>query len=127
MEAREFQFRAFVQSANGIPVGKMHYEKATVIWEWAERRGNAVRIMQFTGLEDKNGKRIYECDLLSYQSEGQTAVGHVLYENAMFKVKVEKAYQHTDDPSDRPYAVGDYVPLHQCAPQWAVIGNKYNA
>lgn len=73
-------------------------------------------IGQFTGLHDKNGKKIYEGDIVRYSLDDRKDVGYIGFHalSASFRVIAK----HTD------FGIGNRGGLHEL--QLEVIGNIYD-
>lgn len=78
MKMREIKFRAWVlkdEALDGLMENMMEYDVESFhdpLYEY--KRGNVI-LMQYTGLKDKNGKEIYEGDILECTSELLTNFG----------------------------------------------------
>jgi len=76
---RELKFRAWN--------GKVLYQMKALLLDENKykqlKESNAV-IMQYTGLKDKNGKDVYEGDVLRYKSKYTEYYTHVYFENGSF-------------------------------------------
>ena len=81
-----------------------------------------IELMQFIGLTDKNGKEIYEGDIVRYDSEDGIITGEIFfdenkdYENipfiSGFRVKVIKTEDYPEGEEDNPV-------------EFEIIGNKF--
>jgi len=77
MSNDRFKFRAWHKDS-----GQMIYrEKASYPFSWIEE-GQPFVLMQWTGLLDKNGREIYEGDLLKYE---MGSIWEVIFEDGCFK------------------------------------------
>ena len=72
---REIKFRAWMDD------GRMICGEPDYIWEM---KSDDSPVMQYTGLKDKNGKEIYEGDIITYQEEPQKMKAEVVWKNGGF-------------------------------------------
>jgi uncharacterized phage protein (TIGR01671 family) len=87
---RKIKFRAWIESAKIMTeIDKIDFRNNEVAFGFHDigvvyfRSINEVELMQFTGLEDKNGKQIYEGDILKiyYQNNQKSYLKQVKWLN----------------------------------------------
>jgi uncharacterized phage protein (TIGR01671 family) len=88
---REIKFRAWIESQNYMAIqGTPDLE---TLQSFMFHYGNEKTLMQYTGLKDKNGKEIYEGDIVipfSDFEKGNRSV--VVYEFNQFRIKGKNLY-----------------------------------
>lgn len=118
---REIKFRAWIKKDK-----KMFYQGTQYLQSFL-RRANFFssldgmehdkygdhELMQFTGLKDKNGKEIYESDLVDGGLYGK---GEVIWKDSGFMIEYEKKDQ---------YLQRDF--LHHANKEVTIVGNKYES
>ena len=108
---REIKFRAYGKSGQMIPWEELCGLHAGTIFQNVE----GYHVMQFTGLKDKNGKEIYEGDILM-MLRGITRTGpRALWKNGKYLKVVSWSSQRN--------CVGWNIRIDQS--KWTVIGNIY--
>ena len=96
MNQREIKFRAWdIANKEMYQVGTLVFEKAT--GNLAETNPPDL-IMQYTGLKDKNGKEIYEGDILNslYRNDGCKGVYEVVWHETSFRIRRHGIHQQTE-------------------------------
>jgi uncharacterized phage protein (TIGR01671 family) len=84
---REIKFRGF----NGKEM--VFFELFSKPWPWS----NENPVMQFTGLKDKNGKEIYEGDIMEFPwDEKQTCKGTVEFGDGWFDIHLQEGAEWPD-------------------------------
>ena len=90
--SREIKFRAWHGGHKSAEPQMCYDDKLGDCLVWKNQGQNIITIMQYTGLKDKNGKDIYEGDLVQY-SEMPDHILPIIYEKACYYVKAPDGYE----------------------------------
>lgn len=119
------KFRAWVKAGKRmLPVGEIDFDYEFAYLEEengyrCERDFDEIELMQFTGLKDKNGKEIYEGDIINYKYSRHTSTQFVVKYN-----EFQATFVVVDNHNDLVYTfreLADYIQLNSLE----VIGNIY--
>jgi len=96
--SRELKFRAWYQDKMHYNITKVHYEHNAMsghggdLWDFNQWLKWS-KVMQYTGLKDKNGKDIYEGDIVKATSDQYTNenfIGKVIFDEGSFLTWINK-------------------------------------
>lgn len=116
---REIKFRAWSESAQ-----KMH-----PIWKKTDDERGEYILMQFTGLRDKNGKAIYEGDIVQYRGGNPGIGGYKEIAGGNYKVvwEIYKFRLRRTDQKRWLQSTKGIGMIWQSPKEWEVIGNIYES
>ncbi len=118
MENREIKFRAWnVRSKKMIDVNKIIWDVEGGVYVLDDNPYSETILMQFTGLKDKNGKEIYEGDVMECIDLPDIFKGTIVIEQP-------KLYQDGQTVYYGYQFYGSYGAIFK-SNEWEIIGNIY--
>jgi len=111
---REVEFRAWEKNLKEmIEVNDINFKREVInsndIWRFFDE----IELMQYTGIKDKNGKKIYEGDIIKSKLG---TIGNIHYKNGAFVMSNENS---------NVYLLYDLAIEDGSLVYWEVIGNIY--
>lgn len=123
-ETRVIKFRAWDTEKKKWMTPEYVYDTLENRARWHPQIGEIFPLMQFTGLQDKNGKDIYEGDIIEFRSAG-SRIGEIKWQqqNACFYIsyRVGKKHFYSEVKSEAMHGDGTVHILTDTE----VIGNIY--
>lgn len=115
------KFRAWdKETKTMIEVSSINFEEHLILggyWEFGQTESikfDEIELMQSTGLKDKNGKEIFEGDIVDYKGREAVVKWHGSYASFI--------YRFVDELQER---ASDWEPLFLACYHFEVIGNIY--
>lgn len=115
------RFRAWdKETKTMIEVSSINFEEYLILggyWEFGQTESikfDEIELMQSTGLKDKNGKEIFEGDIVDYKGREAVVKWHGSYASFI--------YRFVDELQER---ASDWEPLFLACYHFEVIGNIY--
>ena len=120
---REIKFRAWHSEMERMYYGKLddmqwRSEVSAVTKSDIDENYSSFNVMQFTGLKDKNGKEIYEGDVVEYETYNGKFIGKIVFEAGMFIMACDKF-------ADSYKALSDFSNSEEWCEELEILGDVH--